>query len=54
MKVVKLTHVKFSDPSPLKNKEKSIRLRSFSKDLASRSKLTIDSFATVDSISNKM
>lgn len=53
-RVARLTHVKFSDASELKNKEKSIRLRTASRELAARKKATLDSFATVDSLTNKM
>ncbi len=35
-----------------KKKEKSVRFRSFSRDLTSRAKITIENYATIDSQSN--
>lgn len=53
-RVARLTHVKLNEAQQSKNRDKTIRLRSFSKEITSRAKMTLDCFATVDSLSNKM
>jgi hypothetical protein len=53
-RVARLTHVKLNESQQSKNRDKSIRLRSFSKEISTRAKMTLDCFATVDSLSNKM
>lgn len=49
MRVARLTHIKLSEPSPLKKNEKTIRLRNQSRELSNRSKYSISNFNTVDS-----
>lgn len=53
-RVARLTHVNLNEAQQSKNRDKAIRLRSFSKEMTTRAKMTLDSFATVDSLSNKM
>lgn len=49
MRVARLTHIKLSEPSPIKKNDKAIRLRNISKEVSQHNKNTISNFNTIDS-----